>query len=48
MIILYCDYNLWKGLEDEVGIDKISIIEIEGKLFNLMKFKWVYKYTLTY
>ena len=48
MIILYCNYKLWKGLKGEVKIGKTNIMEIEGKLFNLMKLKWVYRYILTY
>ena len=35
-------------MEGEVGIDKTNMMEIEGKLFNLIKFKWIYRYTLTY
>ena len=48
MMILCCNYNLWKGLEGEVGIGKTSMMRIGGKSFNLTKFKWVYRYTLTY
>ena len=48
MMILCCNYNLWKGLEGEVGIGKTNMMGIGGKSFNLMKFKWVYRYTLTY
>ena len=48
MTISYCDYNLWEGLEGEVGIGKTNMMEIGGKSFNLTKFKWVYRYTLTY
>ena len=48
MTISCCDYNLWEGLEGEVGIGKTSMMGIGGKSFNLMKFKWVYGYTLTY
>ena len=48
MMISCCNYNLWKGLEGEVGIGKTSMMGIEGKSFNLTKFKWVYGYTLTY
>ena len=48
MMISCCDYNLWKGLEGEVGIGKTNMMGIGGKLFNLIKFKWIYEYTLTY
>ena len=39
IMILCCDYKLWKGLEGEVGIGKTNLIGIGGKSFNLMKFK---------
>ena len=48
MMISCCDYNLWEGLEGEVEIGKTSMMGIGGKSFNLTKFKWVYRYTLTY